>query len=284
MNLIVLLFEGIWIFLLPAIAAIVGFFLGKRYGPILRLKSRVVDLEGEIAQLKKQLEKRSESNTTFSPLKHENETKFLDKKPARAQRKSKFDALPGANLQIIEGIGPKMESVLKENNISNWQALSETSLDELRNILESYGKKYKIIDPASWSEQAKLAADGSWSQLVNMQKGLDGGLASQNELNTRAKVEKQMIKLGIIKEYKQDDLKGLEGIGPKIDELLAAEGIDTWEKLSMTEVSKLQAILDKAGKRFQLSDPTTWPKQAALASEGRFDELSDYQDILMGGR
>ena len=39
-----------------------------------------------------------------------------------------------------------------------------------------------------------------------------------------------------------------------------------------------------AGERFQMHDPTSWPDQAKLAAEGRWDELKELQDILQGGR
>lgn len=198
------------------------------------------------------------------------------------RRTSKFESLNKSNLQIIEGIGPKMESVLKENGVNQWSQLGDQTQETLRSILENYGNKYKIIDPDSWPEQASLAAKGNWSQLVRMQKGFNM-ISGVSIGNTPAKVEKIMIKLGIIKEFKQDDLKAIEGIGPKIAELLNTEGINSWEELSKTSVSALQNILDKAGKRYQLADPGSWPKQASLAVEGRFDELSDYQEILLGG-
>jgi hypothetical protein len=46
----------------------------------------------------------------------------------------------------------------------------------------------------------------------------------------------------------------------------------------------LKEILDKAGERYQLADPSTWSKQAAMASEGQWKELFEYQDRLDGGK
>jgi large subunit ribosomal protein L15 len=83
---------------------------------------------------------------------------------------------------------------------------------------------------------------------------------------------------------KGDDLKKIEGIGPKIAELLISGGIDTFAKLSVTEVDKIQAILDDAGSNFATHNPTTWPEQAALALAGKWDELKELQDKLNGGR
>ena len=205
-----------------------------------------------------------------------------DQKAETPKRASKFEALKHDDLQIVEGIGPKMEAVLKENGVQAWDQLGNQTKESLREILEKYGNKYKIIDPDSWPEQASFAAHGKWSQLVRMQKGLDVGRGALMG-DTPAKIEKVMIKLGIIKEYKQDDLKAIEGIGPKIAELLNVHGINSWKDLANTTVNALQNILDKAGKRYQLADPATWPKQAELADAGKFDELSDYQEYLQGG-
>jgi large subunit ribosomal protein L21 len=80
-----------------------------------------------------------------------------------------------------------------------------------------------------------------------------------------------------------DDLKRIEGIGPKISSLLQEAGIATFAQLAATDVSRIQEILAAADLR-GLADPTTWPEQAKLASEGRWDELGALQDELKGGR
>ena len=85
------------------------------------------------------------------------------------------------------------------------------------------------------------------------------------------------------KKYLPDDHKIVEGVGPKISELLKAGGINTWAELASTDVSKIKEILVAAGSRYQMHDPSTWPKQAGLAAEGKWDELKEYQDYLDGG-
>jgi predicted flap endonuclease-1-like 5' DNA nuclease len=79
-----------------------------------------------------------------------------------------------------------------------------------------------------------------------------------------------------------DDLKIIEGIGPKIASLLQETGIHTFEQLSKTPVSRLQDILQTANLR--LADPGTWPQQASLAAIGKWDELKALQDSLKGGK
>ncbi len=193
---------------------------------------------------------------------------------AGSSKPDKYAKLKSDNLQIIEGIGPKMESVLKENGVNSWAALSSKTESDLRAILDKYGDKYKIIDPADWSAQASKANNGDWEGLISMQKA-DG---------SDSKAEKVMIKLGIMKQYAQDDLKAVEGIGPKIAELLTNNGISTWNELADTSQDKLQSILNSAGDRYKLADPRTWPSQAKLAAEGKWDELEAYQESLNGGK
>jgi predicted flap endonuclease-1-like 5' DNA nuclease len=80
-----------------------------------------------------------------------------------------------------------------------------------------------------------------------------------------------------------DDLKIIEGIGPKISSILAASGITTFAQLAATDVSRLREIIAQAGLT-ALADPTSWPQQAALAAAGKLDELEALQGRLKGGR
>ena len=83
---------------------------------------------------------------------------------------------------------------------------------------------------------------------------------------------------------KPDDLTRIEGIGPKIAELLNADGIVTFAGLAAASRERLVAILEGGGPRYQMHDPTSWPAQADLAAAGRWDELNELQDRLSGGR
>lgn len=79
-----------------------------------------------------------------------------------------------------------------------------------------------------------------------------------------------------------DDLKTVEGIGPKIEALLHAEGITTFAQLAQSDVERLREILLASGLR--ISDPTTWPEQAHLAASEDWDGLNALQESLKGGR
>ena len=79
----------------------------------------------------------------------------------------------------------------------------------------------------------------------------------------------------------QDDLKRIEGIGPKIASALNDAGINTYQDLANSNAEQLDSILKDAGLRASVE---TWPEQAQLAADGKWDELSALQDELDGGR
>lgn len=79
-----------------------------------------------------------------------------------------------------------------------------------------------------------------------------------------------------------DDLKLIEGIGPKIASLLNENGIFTFNDLAGTSVEKLEELLDQP--RLRMADPGTWPQQAELAASGKMEELAQLQEDLKGGK
>jgi len=82
----------------------------------------------------------------------------------------------------------------------------------------------------------------------------------------------------------KDDFTRIEGIGPKVQGLLNAAGIVTFAELAAKTPEELDAIMDAAGSIYKAMDETSWPKQAALAAEGKWDELKQLQDELVGGK
>ncbi len=86
------------------------------------------------------------------------------------------------------------------------------------------------------------------------------------------------------KKWKTDDLKIVEGVGPKIEELFHKAGIKTWKALSETSVDRMREILDAAGPNYNIHDPSTWAQQAGLADQGKWDELKKWQDELNAGK
>jgi large subunit ribosomal protein L21 len=80
-----------------------------------------------------------------------------------------------------------------------------------------------------------------------------------------------------------DDLKVIEGIGPKIAQVLASNGITTYAQLAQANGDDLAAMLKASGGRFSLANTGTWPQQAALLRDGKMDEFKKLTDELVGG-
>lgn len=89
---------------------------------------------------------------------------------------------------------------------------------------------------------------------------------------------------GTKKTTKGDKLAKIEGIGPKSEAILREAGIETFAVLAETSPERIKEILVAAGPRYKSFDPSTWPEQAKLAAEDRWDELKTLQDELLGGR
>jgi predicted flap endonuclease-1-like 5' DNA nuclease len=81
-----------------------------------------------------------------------------------------------------------------------------------------------------------------------------------------------------------DDLTKIEGIGPKIAQLLADAGITTFAALAATSVERLREILAAGGSRYRLTDPGTWPEQASHAASGDWDSFNALVARLKAGR
>ena len=71
---------------------------------------------------------------------------------------------------------------------------------------------------------------------------------------------------------KPDDLKLVNGIGPKLEEVLKGQGMLTLLQMSQTPLPQLQELVHHAGEKFRLCDPETWAEQAGLILEGKLEE------------
>lgn len=238
------------------------------------ISEEIQDLQAENRGLRAALNEKSEAPASRTPT------------PKTESEQSTAPNLIGAvalshsdNLKKIEGIGPKIEALLNEAEIKHFYTLSQTEVPKLREILIAAGDRYKMHDPTTWPQQAELAAKGDWEKLLAWQDELKGGKEEKP-----ASSATQSRALGVATVVQKDNLKKIEGIGPKIEQLLFAEEIFSFQQLSETTPKRLKEILTQAGERFRMHDPATWPEQAALAAKGEWDTLKKWQDELKGGR
>lgn len=182
------------------------------------------------------------------------------------------------DLKIIEGIGPKIEEILFAADITSLDKLANTDNEKLQKTMEAAGPRYRIHDPKTWNEQAKMAIAENWDHLMAYQVEINTNRINSDQPHILTKLEKVLTKKLGYSTIQYDDLKVVEGIGPKIEQLLKAGGINNWQDLSETAIERFSKLLEDSGTNFQLADPTTWSKQASLALERNWLALKAFQD------
>ncbi len=238
------------------------------------LKSKIGDLSEENADLKKRLAgmlselEEAKNKAALAVAAPEEESK--EEKAAKGQAAikaalgSKIKAATAEDkddLKLINGIGPFIEQKLNGLGIYTFEQISqfdEELIEQVTDGIQFFPGRIKRDD---WVGQAKIL----------MGKKNSGTLLAA----TTVKLPNNI---------KQDDLKVIEGIGPKIEGLLKADGITTWVELANADVSRIQEILTAAGSRYTMHNPASWPLQSKMCAEGKWDELKVWQDEHDGGR
>ncbi|MFK7982238.1 MAG: helix-hairpin-helix domain-containing protein [Saprospiraceae bacterium] len=186
--------------------------------------------------------------------------------------KSKATAKVTFTLPIDAIVGAKEVRVLGEFNNWDWASapvMKANKTNYTATINLAAGKTY----------QFRYKADnGLWAN----------DWAADNYVPAPYNVDNSVVvvpaKKATKKTAKADDLKKVEGIGPKIAGLLNEAGIITFADLAKAPIKKLRKVLDDAGSRFRMHDPKTWAAQAKLAAKGDWDKLKAWQGELKGGK
>ncbi|AWX44313.1 hypothetical protein HME9304_01313 [Flagellimonas maritima] len=155
-------------------------------------------------------------------------------------------------------------------------------------------KEIPIVDNSAYLnileiENAKLRADLEicTKRLSSSSKFQDQVSVTSSTINTslaKRQFDSESAKIALGKKIKMDDLKIVEGIGPKIEGLFHKFNIKTWEALSETTTDKCQEVLNSGGDRYRIHDPASWPMQAKMAFEGLWKELAEWQDKHKSGK
>ena len=103
-------------------------------------------------------------------------------------------------------------------------------------------------------------------------------------LNKVPSFDAKAAKTAMGKKIEKDDLKIVEGIGPKIQELFHNFDIKTWKALSEISANRCQEVLNSGGKRYRIHDPASWPMQAKMAHEGHWEQLAEWQEKHRAGK
>ncbi len=225
------------------------------------------------------------------------------------------------DLEIIEGIGPKIAELLRGAGIRTFAELADTPTTKIQSILDAGGPTFRVSNPGTWAEQADLCARNRWDTFKSLTDVLVAGVrvdqeavkADQKAAQSKAAgessrqladleaklaardAELQRLREGPALDLEAakragfsvkgaDDLEIIEGIGPKIAELLHKAGVHRFAELAAMSPAQIQPILDAAGANYRLADPGTWPDQADLAARNRWQALKAMQDALNAGK
>lgn len=167
------------------------------------------------------------------------------------------------DLTRINDIGPFLQAKLHEQGITRYEQIANWTEADIVTYTELIGYLPGIIQRDDWIGQART---------------LMGGSADGPEPYVTPAEPAPYV--GTEDEPATDDLRVIEGIGPKIESILRASGIATFEQLAGSDVDHLRAILTEAGNRFKMHNPKTWPAQAGLAADGKMEELKAWQKEL----
>jgi large subunit ribosomal protein L27 len=130
-------------------------------------------------------------------------------------------------------------------------------------------RSFVSVEPLVEVETAVAEAQAPKTQKTEKPKAEAQPEAETKEEAPKAEAKKEeVVKEEAVNADERDDLKKLDGVGPKLEEVFNAAGIATFENFAATPVDKLNAILEEAGSRYASKDPAPWVEQAKeLAKE-----------------
>ena len=187
-------------------------------------------------------------------------------------------------------------------NLSDIELLASTGVKKItkevlleKNIIRKKNLPVKLLGNGALTTKVDIEVDAaSGSAVSSVEKAgwkitlLSGNtpevkeaLAPKEEKKEVVAEEKTTVPAKKTTSTKKDDLTKVEGIGPKIAETLVSWGVVTFADLAKTDSTKIaEMIADVRGNHV----PDTWPEQAKMAADGKWDELKKWQDELDGGK
>ena len=167
------------------------------------------------------------------------------------------------DLTRIHGVGTATANYLRNAGFDSFRKIHEAGSERLRLLFASAGPKFKLINPTSWSRQASFAMNGDWDGLARWQTE-NSELVAGTETRTQTQLGQQDFA-----SMEPDDLTKIRGIGPASQKLLFKKGIFRFEQIANMSGQELEELFEEYRDRFQLLNPTAWPKQAAKMLQKR---------------
>jgi predicted flap endonuclease-1-like 5' DNA nuclease len=85
------------------------------------------------------------------------------------------------DLEVIEGIGPKICGLFHAAGFITFAQVSRLSVAQMSKILDDAGPRFRLANPETWAQQAHLAATNQWAALKTLQDDLTAGVTVQQD-------------------------------------------------------------------------------------------------------
>ncbi|MBP6619720.1 MAG: DivIVA domain-containing protein [Leadbetterella sp.] len=187
---------------------------------------------------------------------------------------SNFQSLEVQKVQLLgqlKSIASKIDSIVNDNSESLQQTPVSIIAKEIPVLVKEPSIEMEIEEEIVEEESIE-----EFTTTVKEQDDVEShGISFSSAVNE------------INLESSQDDktnLEIIEGIGPKIKEVLNNARIVTFRDLATTPIYRIKDILDAAGSQFASHDPSTWVEQSLLAENGQWEQLEDLKNYLVAGR
>ena len=201
------------------------------------------------------------------------------------------------DLTAIKQIGPFLQDQLNQVDIYRYEQIAGWSEADITTYTELIGYLPGMIERDDWVGQARRLADADQRETPAhpaQPAQASGAVIMPSKLNSLPPDPASRTAAGLVEGQPaatpptpdpalDGNLRLVEGIGPRISQLLYENGITNLGELAATSGEDLKGMLDDAGGSFRLHSPETWPAQAALAAKGKYEELRTWQDDLKGG-
>lgn len=201
-----------------------------------------------------------------------NQKKEKWKEPYSYTKSSVKERYIAPKLMNIPDIEPVMNSF--DTDTENNNSDSSTIEHSLRSQMDVFEPKIEKISPSELGINSHNTQEES--SFYNIEENM-----GENAFANVAKKMQEKKTPSLIQ--KKNNLRLIEGIGPKIETLLNDGWIYSYSDLSKSHCDGIKVILEKWGTRYALHNPMTWPKQALLAQNWEWDILREYQEKLVKG-
>jgi predicted flap endonuclease-1-like 5' DNA nuclease len=178
----------------------------------------------------------------------------------------------------IEDLEASVEG--KDGDLKN----SERRLKENKSVIENLSAELRQLEETIHDRSAQIREK---ENSIDLLKGEAANLEKQRQdsIARAEEVEARVAALEARARAMQDNFAILDGIGPRVSEVLRSAGVNTFAKLADTDADGIRGILISENPNLlRLTDPSTWQEQAGLAAEGDWEGLSSLQESLKEGR